>query len=145
MRRTSKRPCQPEKNTGASSVFFFDLCSDVESSDDNTSLSTAQTEQEKLLGPNKTSCKHIEAPCNKSDVKKFSDGNLKVSSTVNPPVQRSITSYGKIKKDNTSELAKIGTLWKSPKTPVASQVSPDCRVMSPKLRFKVRNPNLWYV
>lgn len=146
-RRTSKRPSHVERDAEASSIFQFDLCSDLEDSEESIPLSTVQVKKENIstaINQSMNSYDQCEIPCEKSYNKQFCDnGNLKFSKTIKSSVQKSITSYGRIKKDNAVELVKIGAFSKSKTT--KSKISPKDRVISPTLYFKVRQSIPWYI
>ena len=73
----------------------------------------------------KRESKRKEVACVNSKVKQTCTRASQVGKASKSPVQKDITSYGKIRKDNTSEWMKKGSLRKSPKSKTISKISPE--------------------
>ena len=139
IRRASTRSRHLESNASTPSVIFFDLCSDMDDSESSPTLSKTHTKQKDrspLLKVSSNLSGQYETPCKNTHDKQFC--SLKASKATNPSIQKSITSYGKIKKDNSNELAKIDGISKLSKRMKVSKISPNLRNFSPKPNAKVR-------
>ena len=111
----------------------------MDDSENSPTLSTTHAKQEDcppLLNVPSNLSGQYETPCKKSHDSQFC--STKPSRAAKPSIQRSITSYGKIKKDNSNELAKIDGVSKLSKRMKVSKISPNLRNFSPKPNVKVR-------
>ena len=112
-RPRSRRNNQTEKKEDPSAIFLFDLCSDMDDSEENIAPGEMPTEQ----------------PTNSSIQRKCSPSAGKKQNAISKPkVQREITSYGKIKKSNSNEWVKKGPFWKSPKNAPNTKQRPPLKV-----------------
>ena len=117
-RRRAKTVSQKDKITSCLSNYLSDICRNSNNGEEKLTLTSPRRREEKYsVFLSKQNLEN--APCKlaykKSNRHKFLKKDLKVSKILKSSVQKSITSYGKIKKDNTRELIKRGSVLESPR------------------------------